>query len=105
MDDSTSNSLSDSEVTNLDLSDFAGRLSTLDVALAALVGLGIWAVVNAVGMFLVARTGKQRLAEQQEEPDRKRAMIGQASVQAGIKLLASLLGLFSGIGTAILLAY
>ena len=105
MDDSTSNSLSDSEVTDLDLTDFADRLSTWDVALAALVGLFVWAVVNAVGMFLVARIGKQRLAEQQEEPNQKRAMIGQASVQAGIKLLASVLGLCSGIGIAILLAY
>ena len=81
----------------MDLSELANRVDTIDVLIAVITGIVVWAAVNAVGLFALTRffNGKS---------DKDEPSWSIASAQAGLRLLATLSGIIVGAVTVWLIA-
>ena len=72
----------------MDLAELANRVDTIDVLIAVIVGIVVWASVNALGLFLLTRHFS---GEDGDEP-----RWTHATAQAFLKLLATLTGILFG---------
>lgn len=81
----------------MDLAELANRVDTIDVLIAVIVGIVVWAAVNAIGLVALTRFigGKS---------DEDKPSWSIASAQAGLRLLATLLGIVVGAVTVWLIA-
>ncbi|MYD43569.1 MAG: hypothetical protein F4W90_06720 [Gammaproteobacteria bacterium] len=73
----------------MNLLDFADRVGTLDVVLGLVAGIIAWTCVNLVGLLALNRYSNARATESNQR-------LAHSAAQAGIRLLATLLGIVVG---------
>ena len=81
----------------MDLAELANRIDTIDVLIAMVVGIVVWAGVNAIGLRLLAR----HLSAKEDDGKPRWSF---ATAQAGLRLLATLSGIAIGAFTVYLIA-
>lgn len=74
----------------MDLIELADRIDTIDVLIAVIAGIVVWAAVNAIGIFVLTRYIN-------EKSDIDTPRWSYASAQAGLRLFATLSGLATGV--------
>ena len=72
----------------MDLAELANRVDTIDVLIALIVGIVVWASVNAIGLFLLTRHFG---GGDEDEP-----RWSYATAQAFLRLIATLAGIVVG---------
>lgn len=86
----------------MNLADLADRVSTMDVIAAVAVGLIVWGLVNALGIYISNKHIKHLVAKDKNPP--REDMFKYSTILAGIKLLSSVIGIATGIAVVLVLA-
>lgn len=73
----------------MNLVEFADRVGTFDVVVGLIFGIAAWTAVNAGGLYLVTRYLNSRATKPNER-------LAYSTAQAGIRLLASVVGIIVG---------
>lgn len=81
----------------MNLAEFADRVTTIDVAIAVVIAFVVWFGVNYIGLIAISRYFKNR----DTDPG---ARMKYASLEAGVRLLATLSGVVAGIVSVVLAA-
>ena len=87
----------------MNIAEFAEQVSTIDVICGVIAGLVVWGVISAVGLHISNRHAKQLVSDDSEISEPVGDRLKYSTMLAATKLLATMLGLASGIGVVILL--